>query len=82
MIIPFIKGLGAGIISQDRRVEFEIAPEKLVEKYCPVCGELRPVLTERDAVGTKRYFCMKCQAPLGEEAADSFDKPDPGFPDA
>jgi len=25
---------------------------------------------------------MKCQVPLGEEAADSFDRPDPGFPDA
>ena len=56
-------------------------PKKLVEKYCPVCGELRPVRTERDADGTKRHFCAKCQAPLGEEAADSFDKPDPSFPD-
>lgn len=66
----------------DRRAEFGLDPEKLLEKYCPVCGELGPVQTKRDDEGTKRYFCAKCQAPLGEEAADSFDKPDPNFPDA
>jgi transposase-like protein len=54
----------------------------LLEKYCPVCGELRPVRTERDDEGTKRYFCAKCQAPLGEEVADSFEKSEPDFPDA
>ena len=69
-------------MSQDRRAEFGFDPGKLLEKYCPVCGELRPVHTERDADGTKRHFCAKCQAPLGEEAADSFEKPEPGFPDA
>ena len=37
---------------------------------------------ERDDDGTKRYFCAKCQAPLGEEVADSFEKPEPDFPDA
>ncbi len=65
----------------DRRAEFGLGPEALLERYCPVCGELRPVLTERDADGTKRYFCMKCHSPLGEELADSFDKPDPGSHD-
>ena len=69
-------------MSQDRRAEFGFDPGKLLEKYCPVCGELRPVRTERDADGTKRHFCAKCQTPLGEEAADSFDKPEPSFPDA
>ena len=66
----------------DRRKEFGFDPEGLLEKYCPECGELRPVRVERDANGTKRYFCAKCQATLGEEAAGSFDKPEPGFPDA
>ena len=65
----------------DRRAAFGFDPEKLLEKYCPVCGELRPVRTERDD-GTKRYFCAKCQAPLGEEVVDSFEKPEPAVPDA
>ena len=69
-------------MTHDRRAEFEFDPERLLEKYCPVCGELRPVRTERDADGIKRYSCAKCRAPLGEEVADSFEKPDPGFPGA
>ena len=69
-------------MARDRRAEFGFDPDKLLEKYCPVCGELRPVRTERDDDGTKRYFCAKCQAPLGEEVADSFEKPEPDFPDA
>ena len=73
---------GVEIMAHDRRAEFGFDPEKLVEKYCPVCGELRPVRTERDDDGTKRYFCAKCQAPLGEEVADSFEKLEPDFPDA
>jgi len=35
-------------MAHDRRAEFGFDPEKLVEKYCPVCGELRPVRTEPD----------------------------------
>jgi hypothetical protein len=65
----------------DRREKLDHDPEGLGEKYCPVCGELRPVRTQHDDHGTKWYFCAKCEAPLGEEAAGSFDKPDPGFPD-
>jgi hypothetical protein len=69
-------------MSQDRREELGLDPEGLRQKYCPLCAELRPVHTQRDADGTKRYFCAKCQTLLCEEAADSFKKPDPGFPDA
>ena len=69
-------------MAHDRPHEFGFDPEGLLEKFCPECGELRPVRVERDANQTKRYFCAKCQAPLGEETAGSFDKPDAGFPDA
>jgi hypothetical protein len=77
-----IKIAGAEIMSRDKRTEFRFDPERLRERYCPSCGELRPVLTRRDANGMNRYFCAKCQALLGEEAADSFDKPDSGSPNA
>jgi hypothetical protein len=70
------------MMAHDRRAEFGFDPETLLEKYCPVCGELRPVRTERDNEGAKRYFCAKRRAPLGEEVADSFEKPEPDFPDA
>jgi transposase-like protein len=69
-------------LTHGRRTELGFDPDGLREKYCPVCGELRPVRAQRDADGTKRYFCAKCQASLGEEAADSFDTPERSFPDA
>ncbi len=69
-------------MTHDRRAEFEFDPQKLLERYCPVCGELRPVHTQRDADGTKRYSCAKCEAPLGEDVADGFEKTEQGFPDA
>jgi hypothetical protein len=67
---------------QDQPEERGLEPERLQEKYCPVCGELRPVHTQHDADGIRRHFCAKCQAPLGEEGGESFDKPDSSFPDA
>jgi hypothetical protein len=70
-------------MSKNRLEKLDHDPDGLGGKYCPVCGELRPFRTEHDAHRTKRYFfCAKCQAPLGEEAAGSFDRPDSGFPDA
>lgn len=67
-------------MTQDKRAELGPGPQALQEKYCRACGELRPVRVHFDDDGTKRYSCAKCQAPLGEEAADSFDKPNSGFP--
>ena len=69
-------------MSHDRHAELGPDPEALREKYCRACGELRPVRTQRDEFGTERYFCAMCGAELGEEAADSLDEPDLGFPDA
>jgi transposase-like protein len=68
-------------MTHERRPDFASDPEAVQEKYCPACGELRPVRIKYDEEeGEKRYFCAKCQAPLGEESADSFDKPAPDFP--
>jgi len=66
----------------DRRAELGLDPEALRESFCAACGELRPVRTLRDDYSTKRYVCAFCGAEPGEEGADSFDAPDPGFPDA
>lgn len=64
-----------------RREELDQDPEALAEKYCPACGELRPVSTKCDAHGIKRHFCAKCQALLAEEADESFGRPAPDLPD-
>lgn len=66
----------------DRRAELGLDPEGLREKFCPACGELRPVCTERDDYGSKSYSCAVCGASLAEEAAGSFDAPASDFPDA
>jgi len=56
----------------DRKAEFGFGLEGLLERYCPVCGELRPVRVHHESDGTKQCFCAKCQAPLGEEVAGGF----------
>jgi hypothetical protein len=69
-------------MAHDRRAELGLDPEGLREKDCPGCGKVRPVRTERDAYGTRRYFCANCGAALGAEAKGSFEAPEPDWPDA
>jgi ribosomal protein S27AE len=60
------------------QTEFGFDPEGLLEKYCPVCGELRPVRFHTESDGIKRFFCAKCQAPLDEEVEGGSVEPDSG----
>jgi DNA-directed RNA polymerase subunit RPC12/RpoP len=69
-------------MTRDRRKEFGLDPEGLLGRRCNTCGELVDVRTERDANGTRRYFCAKCGRALGTEAKGSFEAPEPDYPDA
>ena len=67
-------------MAHDRRAAFGFAPEKLLEKYCPVCGELRPVRTERDDDGTKRYFAPNAKLRSARKSSTVLKNPSRPFP--
>ena len=69
-------------MSHDRRAEFGFDPGKLLEKYCPVCGELRPVKPSATTTARGDIFAPNAKLRSARKAADSFEKPEPGFPDA
>lgn len=64
-------------MTRDRREELGLDPEGLMGRRCPSCGTLHDVRAERDANGIRRYFCAKCDTPLGAEAKGSLEAPEP-----